>query len=237
MPRTRKGKELSEEALGALVVQYLLDDGWEVFQEVALGSVADIVVTRKTREGATLLGVVEVKTSLSLTLLAQAHSWKGNANVIWIAYPKPKWTKSAHFGLQVASQNHLGVLHITPGGVSEYKPPGLARKRNDALLDQLRPEHQEGYAKAGARGGGHYTPFKATVQRLQAVVRNQPGITLREAVLASQHHYTRNSTAIACLAKYLRDGVIDGIIEKVDDQGKVSLYPTLNQKGQGLVLL
>ncbi len=65
--------------------------------------------------------------------------------------------------------------------------------------------------------------------RLQEVVRQQPGIPLKEALLVAKHHYRKTSVAISCISGYLKKGVIQGIVERVDEQGKITLYPTESQ--------
>lgn len=229
----QKREALSEQALGALVVKHLEEQGWTVYQEVYLNNVADIVVTRETRNGATLIGVVELKTSLSIALLAQGASWKRYAHVVWIAFPVSRETRSQQFGEQLAKDNGIGTLHVNSGGAYEYVPPELRRKIDKKLLKALRPEHQQGFAKAGSAGGGHYTPFKGTVMRLQEVVRQQPGIPLKEALLAAKHHYSKTSVAISCISGYLKKGVIQGIVERIDEQGKITLHPVCKSEGPG----
>ncbi len=112
----RKREALSEQALGALVVKHFEDQGWKVYQEVLLNNVADIVVTRETRNGATLIGVIELKTSLSIALLAQGASWKRFAHVVWVAFPARSETRSQQFGEQLAKDNGIGTIHVSSGG-------------------------------------------------------------------------------------------------------------------------
>ncbi len=73
----------TEVELARPVVAWLGDLGWEVFQEVSAGgSVADIVARRGP-----VLWVVEVKRSLGLSLLGQAHAWKRRAHRVSVAVP------------------------------------------------------------------------------------------------------------------------------------------------------
>lgn len=214
-----------EAKLAALVVKHFEGSGWDVYQEVTFGGpVADIVVTRKSREGATLIGVIECKTSLSLDLIGQAVHWKRYANWVWAAYPR---TRSGLQGFGVTVVQHYGIGTLTVGmhEVLEEEEPAFTRRIDKRLLQTLRPEHQKGFAKAGSVGGGHYTPFKGTCLQLCKVVNETPGIQLKEAIKKmTHHHYSRDSVAAACLAKYLKSGVIKGVVERHED-GKVRLFP------------
>lgn len=217
---------LSEAEVAAKVIDFLLDDGWEVYQEVPLGNIADIVVKRTTRNGATLLGVIEVKTSVNLTLLSQAEHWLPFANYVWIAFPhRPSTVQS--YGIRIAKQKGFGVIKVsTHGSVSEESSPKFARKIRPNLLKALRPEHQDGsHAKAGSVHEPRFTIFRATVIALQELVRKEPGIEMRQAILKLKHHYSRNTSAVANLTKHLRSGVIKGIVERNGDDGKLRLYP------------
>lgn len=217
---------LKEEDIAALVVDHLISEGWEVYQEVPLGAIADIVVKQQTRSGATLLGVVEVKTAMNLTLLSQADNWVKTTNFVWVAYLGKRPSKTTQFGIRVAKQNGFGILKVYRGRVVEESAPTLRRKRSNTLLKCLREEHKlgGGYAKAGSQTGVRFTAFRETVVNLQRIVRNNPGITLKQALSEFKHHYRRDSVAIACLSKYIQKGVIEGIVEKVDEQNRITLH-------------
>ncbi len=217
-----------EAKLASLVVEHFEEAGWDVFQEVTFGGpVADIVVTRKSREGAPLIGVIECKTSLSLDLIGQAVHWTKYANWVWAAYPMSRASEHG-FGATVLRHYGIGTVPVGHSEVTKGAPPTFRRKIDKRLFDTLRPEHQSGFAKAGSNAGGHYTPFKGTCLQLCRLVESSPGITLKEAIRKMTHHYSRDSVAAACLAKYLKSGVIQGVMER-HEGGKTLLFPARHE--------
>ena len=200
-----KRKKMSEQELAAILVSYLENDGWEVFQEVDTEhwGIADIIAKR---DG--IIWAIETKTSLNLDVMQQAWRKRPHAHFISVAFPAPR-RRAEDFATQVCKTMGIGILHISSGVLERNK--GVAFKKiGTAISSRLREEHKT-YAKAGSAKGGYWTPYKDTCEKLLAVVQAEPGIRVKDAVLKIQHHYKTNTTAAACLVKWSARGTVPGI--------------------------
>lgn len=207
---------LSEADLAAVVIAWLDALGADVYQEVELarqGIRADIVARVHAE-----LWIVETKTSVSLALIEQALDRRRHAHRIYIAAPLHK----ARAGLAICSELGIGVLGVEVGGglaaTSEYEAPRVTMRaesrrwnaRPVALASKLSPEHKT-HARAGAPTGGHWSPFRRTIERLAQQVATHPGIALKEAVGSIEHHYRSNAGARTSLATWIREGKVPGV--------------------------
>ncbi len=223
----------SEAEMAALVVQHLRATGWTVYQEVQTshyGCVADIV----GQKGDDLL-VVETKLQVSLAVLAQAHNWQRHANLVAIAVPHIA-LQTAQFvrtlcttlgyGLWVVHAPAFGLQHRSYEEiVSEIIHPRRGMTAfSQPLRDALVPERQD-YAQAGNANGRRYTPFTATRDALIAVVAQEPGIELKEAVQKIKHHYAHETSARQSLLYWIKRGKFEGVRAQ-KTAGKWWLYPT-----------
>lgn len=216
----------SEQELGPPVVTWLRERGFDVYQEVKHGGVADLVGLAEAKPQR--LVVVELKLSLSLDVLAQADSWRKQAHLVYVAVPRVKGgaDKGRYFAYRVAESFGIGVLELERHGVYaglssveiRQKVEAPIRRRIESgrysLLAALRPEHkQKEWARAGAAGGGHWTEFKHTASRLRRVVEGYPaGVSMRQALLElKEHHYASDASARGSLSALACQGVIDGI--------------------------
>lgn len=207
----------SEEAMAAVVVAYLEDLQWTVYQEVTCepGGRADIVATQGP-----LLWVVECKRSLSLDLIAQADEWRGVAHRVSIACAAPQRPKGrrrsrghrrgGRFVRALLSERGIGWLSVDDQEVSEAIKPRLTRRVAPALRRALRPEHRT-FAAAGNARSEFWSPFRDTCRRLRAIVQERPGITLKEAVAAIEHHYRTPSSAVGSLRHWIGEGKVPGV--------------------------
>lgn len=206
----------TEVELANHIIEYLKQEGWEVYQEVPFCSwVADIVATKGD-----LLGVVECKQSYGFAVLEQAERWLKYANFVWVATWTPRrGAKGVDFGRKVAKKFGIGVLTVNPRSepikCRQAVEPDLRHEidtgKHKDLRALLRPEHQKGYAKAGSREGGRFTQFAATCKDLRELVEKQPGLQLKEAVLRIKHHYSSNSSAVSSLRHWIEKGKVKGI--------------------------
>jgi hypothetical protein len=215
----------AEQKVAASIVEYLIAEGWEVYQEVEIpgGGRVDIVAVQGLVRWA-----IEVKTSLTLTVLEQAQRNLAYFHLSSYAVPAPTrlphgTPKGWHFAHDLARRLGFGALRVLPESprrhsVVEDVPPKLTRRPGQVKLH----EGQKTAAQAGAAGGGYWTPFRNTAQLLVAEVLQKPGIELRNAVKLISHHYSSNPGACRRLADMIRQRVIS---EVRLDQGK--LYPIL----------
>lgn len=215
----------SETDVARPVVEWLQDWNWTVYQEVQHyrgGNVADIVAVQ---DG--LVWIIEVKTSLNLSLLAQAYGWKYYGHFISVAVPKISQRSD---GRAIASRilRDWGVGLIEVGSsVSEYIEPRLHRKGQASEFRERLREEQKTWAEAGNNQGRRYTPFQGTRQSVQKYVKRNPGCTIKDLIENVSHHYSTPTSAKACILRWIESGVIDGIRMDID-QRPYKLYPEGN---------
>jgi hypothetical protein len=209
-------RDRSEADLAAVVIAWLEALDADVYQEVELyrqGIRADIVA----RVGAELW-IVETKTSMSLALIEQAMERRRFAHRVYIAAPFYK----ARAGLVLCQELGIGVLGVEvgdPNATHEYAEPRIqmraqSRRWNSrplALAKKLEPEHKT-HARAGAPTGGHWSPFRRTIERLAQEVAAHPGILIKAAVAGIEHHYRSNAGARTSLATWIRQGKVPGVV-------------------------
>jgi hypothetical protein len=210
--------KVREQDIAATVVAWLEDCGHDVYQEVeCIGGVADIVTLSGPRQRE--VSVVEVKTGWSLDLLEQCVSRRRIAHRVWAAVPHSKADHSilfAEFGigvLVVTPEERMGRYVIEARIAARFHAGRVSgdRRHGADLKRRLRPEHKT-HAKAGAPGaGGRYTPFAATCRALRDVVEAQPGISIKDAVAATDHHYASVRSAISSLRTWIDKGVVEGV--------------------------
>lgn len=212
----------SEQDLAGLVVAWLTEQHWDVYQEVSTGyseSRADIVAVQGP-----LSWIMEVKTCLSLDLMAQATDWLGRANFVSIAVPLAKNSRSRAFAGQILRDRGIGLIECdATAGVHQAKAPKLCRKVVRPIGEYLH-EAQKTMAPAGSARGGYHTPFAATCLAVTRFVTSNPGCTMRELVDGIEHHYGCDGTARSCLNHWLGTAKIVGV-ERRHEDGQWRLFP------------
>ncbi len=153
------------------IKSWLEERGFTVYPEVECrpaGGRADIVVTN----GA-VVGVVEMKQSLTLDLIDQALRWRGYANYIWIAIPYKKNT-TKKFVNMVLHDYGIGVLTVSKhGNVWTDKLPRFARKKLPHLKEALTEHHLASGVKGGHHGGGYVTPYRITINNVRRFLQKK----------------------------------------------------------------
>lgn len=196
-------KFASEAALVEVIANYMRSDGWEIFFEIAPwgsgSSRADIVVRRGQ-----IVGVIECKLSMSLSLLEQSRFWIGKANFVWAAVPARKGTG---FAARLLQEWGCGLLTARANGVTEV-PAKLHRKIHPKLLKSLVPESKDTIPGASH---GYSTPFSRTVDELRRVMADGKPRPVKEVVDAMKHHYRSSQSARSTLVKRVQQKIIKGI--------------------------
>ncbi len=202
----------TEAELAEVVVHFLQDAGYEVFQEVELFPGAqrvDIVA----RHG-TILWAIETKLSLSLAVLEQA--WRNRAwfHYSSIAVPTHKRLTGRDFAVRAAGTFGLGVLTVS--STDEVHESEAALFNRKAMTSYVRlVEEQKYWAKAGNADGVRWSPFQSTKRELINYVREHEECKLKDALENIRHHYRTMSTATSSIRKWIQDGVIKELrIEK-----------------------
>jgi hypothetical protein len=215
-------KKLSEAEFAKHIIEYLEGLNWDIYQEVQTNlsmKCADIVAAQGY-----LTWIIECKTSCSLQVLEQAWRWKtlGISNYVSIAVPK-----APRIVIKICKMIGIGILTYLPDQLYrmelEILKPSIIRKSSKKLRKQLKPEHKH-FAKAGNADGKRWTPFKSTCLDVLRVVKNNPGISLKDLVTKINHHYANNNSAKQCLSLWIDKGIVPGVEKRID--GKyISIYP------------
>jgi len=198
------------------------------------GRRADIVATMGP-----LVRVVEAKTSFSSALLEQAWAWLPYANMVDIAVPLRKKREDigghrllehirvlkgiGRFSIEVSRGYKCGDETLV-----HYSGGKLFRVPTDRLRMILESQPESGWGEAGNARGEYYTPWKDTCRRWERYVRQHPGCSLKEAMDACGHHYGKDSTARACMSRWLSENKVSGI-RVVRDGRLIKLHPEEKQ--------
>lgn len=197
---------MNEIELAEVVIAWLEHQGWEVYQEVKFhtyGGVADIVAVHD----GWLMWIVECKKSMTLHVMKQASLYRCHYRSVALPAPKRKnfsESSSRDAAYAVAKQHFkIGVIEVSDKGdlhEKESAPLMRAHHRFTKLkLDSLRPEHKT-FAKAGSRGGSHWTVYKSTIEAVERHILYNPGCTLKEIITElGKRHYASSKSAISTL--------------------------------------
>jgi hypothetical protein len=217
----------SEVELARVVVGYLRENQWDVYQEVQVSNwVADIVAVNGR-----LVWVIETKRSLTFDVVDQAVRWQRYSNYVSVAVP-PSYSKGRHFAYRVCKKFGIGALSVSgpmvdrpDGNVREQVISRLNRKAMvHRIHDRLYPAHRT-YAEAGNAQGRRWSPFRETCDRVRLAVERQPGITMKELIDGIETHYASTASAKSAIAKWVRRGAVAGVRYEVEGR-RLRFYPT-----------
>lgn len=187
---------MKESDMYAPIKSWFEERGFIVYPEVecrSRGGRADLVVT-----SGPIVGVVEMKQSLSLDLIEQALRWRGYANYIWIAIPyQPKAYKK--FVTMVLRDYGIGVLTVSKyRSVWTDKLPQFQRRALPDLKDSLTEHHLTSEVKGGHRGGGYVTPYRITMNNVRSYLIKQGGWrSIKEILDYCETHYASPRASLA----------------------------------------
>jgi hypothetical protein len=202
--------------MGEELTSWLIENGWDVYPEVALyaGSpIADIVC----RQGK-LIWVIEMKSSLSLDVITQAHFWIRHANFSSVLVPRAsannRSSKNREAVRSILRTIGIGMLEYSDSGyyrgISESVKPSFRRKTSQSFFKVLNDGHKL-MGVAGSNRGERWTPFKETVASIKEYLRLNPGATYEQLIGNIKYHWKTPSTARNCIKRYLDSGIISGI--------------------------
>ena len=174
MSLTKKETELAK-----LVVEWLKEQHWEVYQEVQFGfggGVADIVAVRHG-----IMWIIECKTAYGLAVLEQAYRWPTHYRSI--AVP---WARTQRNYRVARDYYQVGVLEVDSnifshnGSVDEVIYPKLFVRHHDSVKRYLNllTELHKTFALAGSANGDHLTPYKNTMIDVRKIIEKNPGCTI-----------------------------------------------------------
>lgn len=209
----------TETELAGLIIEYLTDLRWEIYQEVQIvanGPCADIVATQGP-----LIWVIETKLNFGLNVIGQAYEWLNLAHLVSVATPYTRRDKMARL---VCREFGIGHLYADGYRVSEGLAPRLHRTARIARLRNALIPERKTYAQAGNASGDRLTAFGITCMRVQDFVRVNPGCTVKELVDGIKTHYATPSSARNSLAHWIGNGKVMGV--RMDwKSGKARIWP------------
>lgn len=223
-----KKQSQPETALAGAVVKWLMDQKWDVYQEVQMhtyGPVADIVAIQGN-----IVWIVECKNSMSLAVMEQAYRWRSYANFISIAVPQRKNSRGSFLTEQILRKFGIGYLmrhketNYHHDDITEMIEPTLNRKAMTKDIMNILTEKHKTFALAGNSEGKRWTPFQQTCSNILREVTKCPGITLKELISKITTHYGSTATARICIAKWADEGAINGVCVKRNGR-LIKLYP------------
>lgn len=220
-----RGLYKTETELAKEIITYLHQMDWEIYKEVQFlqyGNVADIVATQNN-----LVWILECKLSLSLSLIAQAERWKFLANYISIVVPIRKHNSANRIIREILKHYGIGCYEVGSDFITEWVSPRLQRKAFTKHIKDCLVEEQKFWAEAGNATGKRYTPFQDTKEQLLRMVKEKPGLPMKDLIAKIQHHYCSDKTACSCILQWIHKGIITGI--ELRQEGRRYLcYPTIN---------
>lgn len=163
---------MHETDLAKPVIAWLIEQHWDVYQEVQFGyggCVADIVARRNN-----VLWIIECKTSYTFDVLEQATRWPVHFRSV--AVPRVRALRD----YRVARNYYeVGVIEVDGERVKEYVDAPFFRRDKyvKRFLDCLTELHKT-YAEAGSKSGNHLTPYKQTMIEVRKLIENNPGCTI-----------------------------------------------------------
>lgn len=204
-------KKYSEADVAEILVDYLESKDWDVYQEVQFnnyGGVADIVAVKNDE-----LWIIEVKMSLTFSVMAQAESWQSHYRSIAIPRTQQRETKGRRLAYRVCRNFlQIGVIEIAPASSDIFvlvapTKQDVSERLIKRKLAVLSPLHKE-YAKAGSAGSQHLTPFKHTMLQVKEFIQENPGCTMNDIISSvGIGHYSSEQSAKNTLRVALKDWV------------------------------
>ena len=210
--------------LAKKVIEWLIDQKWDVYQEVQAfrgGAIADIVA----KQGR-VVWVIETKLALTLTVIGQAYEWLPWANYVSVAIPA--WKRRQGFGATVLNTYGIGVLRVTEyeydwaSPVEEIKHPAFRRNIGKEVINALREGHKT-YAEAGNAEGRHWSQWKQTCMDIYRYVEKNEGCSLKDVLNNVKYHYASPASARSCIPKWAEAGKIEGI-KVIKENGQWKFY-------------
>ncbi len=200
---------MTEEELAIKVISYLESNDWEIFQEVApygyRSRTCDIVARKNNQYWA-----IEVKQSLGLAVIEQAHYWLHNAHFVSVAVSVGGNSRTRCFAEYIL--RHLGMGCIEVGKntdyVSETVPPKLT-EISSSQFDQVVCEEHKTFAKAGNAKSKRFTPFQKTKMLLLEYVKQNNNSNLLDVLKNIDHHYSSIYSGKKALENLIIRNVID----------------------------
>jgi hypothetical protein len=186
---------MKESDLALKFIEYF-SEGYEVYKEVPVAGVMDMVVT----DGTIKIGI-EVKTKLSFKVIEQAFYKQPYLNYVYIAVPKGK---DQGFAYMICSRLNIGVLIYNEkrNQITEEVKPKLNRNKSRVTLHEYMKE-----SVAGSQNQ-RITAFGNTVNEITKYLQRHDGAPLEEVLHNVEYHWGSFTGAKASIYKWCSNGVI-----------------------------
>lgn len=212
----------SEEEMASVVVEWLRSHDAEVYQEVQVKrgqQVADIVAVFPSGK----VWVIETKMAFGLEVIRQALGWIGTAHMVSVAVPILR-RDSSSTGRTICKALGIGLLEAHAGytdlnigdQINELVEPLFLRRANSRSITSRLTERHKTFARAGNARGLHLTPWKATCEAIVRLVKEKPGLSMKEVIEGVDHHYSSPKVARASMAKWIKLGKVEGLRSERD---------------------
>jgi len=185
------------------VKQWLEEQGYEVYPEIPIGSsgaVADVVGVREDDDGAPIIVIVELKTSLSLALMEQCHKWRKRAHLIYAAVPALQRRQWPRPGLRYLRMDGTGLLEIEERYNFDTKETYLKAQKTEsakweddvslAWLSDLTDLHKT-WTVGGTGKGGYLSQYRLTMLGIREYLeaRSPEWVAVKQIAKECPHHY------------------------------------------------
>jgi len=211
----------SEKDIAKILINWLKDLKWDVYQEVEIkpfNSIADIVATQNN-----VSWTIEVKQNMSLVLLSQAYNYIWQSNYVSIAIPASNHKTKYNVANIFCKDYGIGILRITNNDVYIELNPKFHKIHKKLNINQKLNENQKNWAEAGNNLKQRWSPFQQTCKNIKEYIKENQGSCLKDVINNVNHHYSTPSTAKSCISKWIKEGIIDGIKIKKDGK-KIILF-------------
>lgn len=221
----KKNKEVD---LAEKVISWLEKNGWDVYQEVLCktGRRIDIYAVKGHDTWA-----IETKLNFGLTVIEQAYRNKVFAHYSSVAVPTiRKNLRFRLFGLDICKHYGIGNINVIKTSWRKrgrYKgviassfdiKSDIGLRNASPLMVQLHKEQKvfaKVFAKAGNNKGKFWSPFKATVQKIEGYLeKKKKKVSLQKVIRNIDHHYAHDTSAYGALSKLIQKGVLKNVAFK-----------------------
>jgi len=155
--------------------------------------------------------VIECKLVYGFNVFEQALRWVSRAHYVSIAIPARKQRLRA-LAKKLHAMTGIGLIELSRyGDIEETIAPRFNRRAfTSPLKSCLAPEHK--VCAAAGSTGTYWPPFNGTRKRFIRMVKAHPGRTMKELIEEmGKCHYASTGSARVSLARWVRDGVIEGV--------------------------
>jgi hypothetical protein len=183
--------KLKESDLFAPVKSWLEEHEYEVYSEVCpelyTWKRADVVALKDGTAA-----IVELKTSLTLDLVAQGAAWQEKANCIYLAVPMRK--RINHQVDRLLERLGLGLLEVSLEWDIWVRETVEPEFRPNAEIDWRRAvtEAHKAGPPGGRAGGGYVTEYKLMIARVRQFVERHPEGVSIDVILQNCPTYYRH---------------------------------------------